>query len=114
MTGAQSWRIEPSLPELQAVMREIGDPAKVILCIYFRQPYVLDEASGLLQAGGLVATFGVSDEALLDVLLGRSRPQGKLPFALARSLEAVTANDPDAPGYPPKDTLFPFGFGLSY
>ena len=37
-----------------------------------------------------------------------------LPFALANNLEAVRNNDSDAPGYPAKDTLYPFGFGLSY
>ena len=47
-------------------------------------------------------------------MTGKFKPQGKLPFALAYNLEAVIANDPDAPGYPAKDTLYPFGFGLSY
>ncbi len=114
MAQAKSWRIEPSLETIQAVMKEIGDPRKVVLCVYFRQPYVLDEESGVKRAGGLVATFGVSDEALMDVLTGQAKPRGKLPFALARTLAAVEANDPDAPGYPAADTLFPFGFGLSY
>ena len=41
------------------------------------------------------------------------KPRGKLPFALVRTLAAVEANGPDAPGYPEKDTLLPFGFGLS-
>ncbi len=114
MAKAKSWRIEPSLDTIRAVMREIGDPKKVVLCIYFRQPYVLDDESGVKNAGALVATFGVSDEALLDVLTGRAKPQGKLPFALARTLAAIEANDPDAPGYPAQDTLYPFGFGLRY
>lgn len=111
---AKSWRVEPSLDTIEAVMKEIGDPQKAVLCICFRQPYALDDASGVNNAGGLVATFGVSDEALMDVLTGRAKPQGKLPFALARSLAAIEANDPDAPGYPAKDTLYPFGFGLGY
>lgn len=113
MAQARSWRITPSLAEIQAVMREIG-PEKVALSIYFRQPYVLDEASGLPQAGALLAHFGVSDAALLSVLGGQFKPVGRLPFALARRLEAVVANDPDAPGYAPADTLYPFGHGLSY
>jgi len=29
-------------------------------------------------------------------------------------LQAVIDNHPDAPGYPVADTLYPFGFGLSY
>jgi beta-glucosidase len=114
MAKAKSWCVEPSLDTIEAVMKEIGDPQKVVLCIYFRQPYALDDASGVNNAGGLAATFGVSDEALMDVLTGRAKPQGKLPLALARSLAAIEANDPDAPGYPAKDTLYPFGFGLGY
>jgi beta-glucosidase len=56
----------------------------------------------------------VSDGALMDVITGRFTPQGRLPFALARTQQAVLANAPDAPGYPAADTLFPFGHGLSY
>ena len=114
MAKAKSWEITPSLADIQAVMREIKDPRKVILNIYFRQPYVLDDASGFKKAGAILAGFGVSDTALMDVLTGKYKPQGKLPFALANNLEAVIKNDPDAPGYLAKDTLFPFGFGLSY
>ncbi len=40
-------------------MREVG-PKNTILVIYFRHPYVLDKASGLLDAGAIVASFGVS------------------------------------------------------
>ncbi len=114
MAKTKSWEITPSLADIQAVMREIKDPRRVILIIYFRQPYVLDDASGFKKAGAILAGFGVSDTALLDVLTGKYMPQGKLPFALANNLEAVIKNDPDAPGYPAKDTLFPFGFGLNY
>ena len=52
--------------------------------------------------------------ALLDVLSGRFKPTGRLPFALARTLQAVVDNQPDAPGYPKADTLYPFGYGLGY
>ncbi|WP_229459473.1 glycoside hydrolase family 3 protein [Massilia cavernae] len=113
MASAQSWQISPSLAEIQAVMREVG-PEKTILDIYFRNPYVLDDASGLKDAGAIVATFGVKEQALLEVLSGRFKPTGKLPFALARTLQAVIDNAPDAPGYAPADTLYPFGFGLTY
>jgi beta-glucosidase len=85
-----------------------------ILSIDFRQPYVLDAESGLLDAGAILATFGVSDAALMDVITGKFKPAGKLPFALANTLEAIKKQDPDAPGYPEEDTLFPFGFGLTY
>ena len=61
-----------------------------------------------------MATFGVKDHALLEVLSGRFKPTGKLPFALASTVQAVIDNAPDAPGYAPSDTLYPFGFGLTY
>jgi beta-glucosidase len=113
MAAARSWKISPSLKDIQDVMTAVG-AKKTVLNIYFRQPFVLDDASGLKQAGGILAGFGVSDGALMDVLSGKFKPQGKLPFALASNIDAVIANDPDAPGYPAKDTLFPFGFGLTY
>jgi beta-glucosidase len=113
MSTSTSWQMTPRLDEIKAVMGEVG-PARTVLAIYFRQPYVLDDESGLRNAGAIVATFGVSDPALMEVLTGRSKPLGRLPFALARTLQAVIDNAPDAPGYPAEDTLFPFGFGLSY
>ena len=77
-------------------------------------PFVIDEASGFRSAGALVAGFGISNTALLDVLAGKAKPQGKLPFAFANNLQAVIDNQPDAPGYPAADTLYPFGYGLTY
>lgn len=113
MAASQSWHISPSLGDIQAVMNEVGAD-RVVLAIYFRNPYVLDDASGLKNAGAILASFGVSDVALLEVISGKFKPQGKLPFALANKLQAVVDNEPDAPGYPAADTLFPYGFGLSY
>jgi len=113
MAASQSWQLKPSLAEIQAIMAEAG-AKKTVLHIYFRHPFVLDEASGLRNAGAIVAGFGVSDTALLDVLSGKARPQGRLPFALANKLQAVTDNQPDVPGYPFADTLYPFGHGLRY
>ncbi len=120
MAASRSWKVSPSLADIQAVMNEVGAD-KVVLAVYFRQPFVLDAASGLRDAGAIVANFGVSNGALLDVLTGQVlasgsavKPQGKLPFALANNLQAVITNAPDKPGYASADTLFPFGHGLSY
>jgi beta-glucosidase len=113
MAVSQSWQIKPSLADIQAIMSEVG-PKNTILHIYFRHPFVLDDNSGLKSAGAIVAGFGVSDTALLDVLSGKFKPQGKMPFALANNLQAVINNRSDMPGYAPNDTLFPFGFGITY
>jgi beta-glucosidase len=113
MAASESWQISPSLADIQAVMREVG-AERTVLAIYFRQPYVLDDASGFRNAGAVLGTFGVTDLALLDVVSGRFKPQGKLPFALANKLEAIVNKQSDVPGYPAADTLFPYGFGLGY
>lgn len=116
MAEAQSWSLYPSLADIEQVIQEIGDPRRVILSVYFRQPYVLDEASGLRDVGALVASFGASDAAQADVLSGRFSFAGRMPFALPATLEAVERQHPDAPGYGETagGTLFPFGFGLGY
>ena len=116
MAKAQSWTMTPSLSEIQAAMREIGDPGLVVISIYFRNPYILDEASQVRQAGALIATFGVSDRAQFDVLTGAARPQGRLPFALPANRAAVLKQHPDAPGYAEVrgGVLYPYGFGLGY
>jgi beta-glucosidase len=113
---AQSWTMTPSLADIRAAMREAGDPGKVVISIYFRNPYVLDDASGVKQAGALIATFGVSDTAQLDIISGKAKPMGRLPFALPSTAAAVREQHPDAPGYADtKDgALFKFGYGLGY
>jgi beta-glucosidase len=113
MAASQSWQISPALATIQEVMKEVG-PSRTVLAIYFRNPYVLDDESRLKEAGAILASFGVSDTALLEVIGGRFKPRGKLPFALARTLQAVIDNEPDVPGYRAADTLYPFKFGLTY
>jgi len=116
MEKAESWSVNPSLRTVQEVMQEVGDPTKVVLDVYFRQPFVLDERSGLRRAGAIPANFGISDTALLDVLTGDFAPQGRMPFALPASRRSVEDHASDLPGY--DDTadgaLFEFGHGLTY
>lgn len=113
MMSALSWQVVPPLPTIQQVMREVGDPDKVVLDVYFRQPFVLDEASGLRDAGAIIASFGITNEARMDVLTGRVAPTGKLPFAIPGSRRAVEENQSDTPGYG-DDELFGYGHGLTY
>lgn len=116
IASAKSWTMTPSLAEIRTAIGELGDPRKAVISIYFRNPYVLDEASGVREAGALLATFGVSDRAQMEVLTGKAQPRGRLPFALPASTAAIREQHSDAPGYAgTRDgALFPFGFGSAY
>lgn len=54
-----------------------------------------------------------SDETVLDVIFGQFNPQGKLPFELPSSMQAVRKQKEDVP-HDSEDPLFEFGHGLSY
>jgi len=112
---ADSWEVTPSLEAIQQVMDEVG-AENVVLDIYFRQPYVLDEASGLRDAGAILANFGNSTTALMDIVSGEFAPQGRMPFALPATRAAVEQQASDLPGYDETDdgALYPYGFGLTY
>jgi beta-glucosidase len=59
----------------------------------------------------LVATFGASDAAVLDVVTGRAKAEGRLPFELPSSMTAVQAQDPAAAD-DSAAPLYPRGYGL--
>ena len=82
-----------------------------IVTVYLDRPAILTPIRD--RARALIANFGVSDAALLDVLSGRAQPQGKLPFEVPSSLEAVQAQRSDVP-HDSARPLYPFRFGLSY
>ncbi|GAC1439921.1 MAG: glycoside hydrolase family 3 N-terminal domain-containing protein [Sediminibacterium sp.] len=82
-----------------------------IVDIFLDRPAVIPEISA--KAKGLLADFGASDAAVLDVIFGKYKPGGKLPFELPSSMEAVRNQQEDMP-YDSKDPLYRFGFGMSY
>ena len=82
-----------------------------IVDIYLDRPAVIPEINA--KAKGLLADFGASDAAVLDVIFGKAKPGGHLPFELPSSMEAVKNQKEDVP-YDSKDPLYKFGAGLSY
>jgi len=97
-------------PDFEAFKRVSAD-VPTIVTVYLDRPAILTPLKD--RARALIANFGVSDEALLDVLTGRSKFSGKLPFELPSSMEAVRAQRSDVP-YDSDHPLYPFGFGRSY
>ncbi len=82
-----------------------------IVDLYLDRPAVFPEINA--KAKAVLANFGASDAALLDVIFGKAKPGGKLPFELPSSMEAVRNQKEDVP-YDSKDPLYKFGFGLKY
>jgi beta-glucosidase len=90
---------------------DLMDKVPTIVDIYLDRPAVIPEIAR--KSAGLIANFGATDEALLDVLFGKYKPEGKLPVELPSSMEAVRKQKEDVP-YDSENPLFPFGFGLTY
>lgn len=90
-----------------------------ILAINFTNPWVVDEIykeGASTTVKGVVATFGTTIDALLDVVTGKFKPTGKMPFTTPRSAEAVKAQMEDVPGYLEGAgyALFKYDEGLTY
>jgi beta-glucosidase len=100
----------PNNPEFQTIERA---SAKVptIVSIYLDRPAILSKIHE--QVSALLANFGASDRALLDVVTGKAKPEGRLPFELPSSMEEVEAQASDLP-HDSAHPLYKLGFGLSY
>ena len=97
--------------ETKAEILALLQTVPTIVVIYLDRPAVIPEISARVRA--LLADYGASDAAVLDVIFGKARPEGKLPFELPSSMEAVRNQKADLP-YDSEQPLYPFGFGLSY
>jgi beta-glucosidase len=75
------------------------------------RPAILTNVAG--KAAAVLALFGASDAALIDLATGKAAPRGRLPFELPRSMDAVRAQQPGVPD----DSVAPLyrrGAGLAY
>jgi beta-glucosidase len=62
---------------------------------------------------GCFLTFDCLDNAFLDVVFGKFKPVGKLPFEIPATMKDVEAQKEDVPFDAP-NKAFEFGFGLTY
>jgi beta-glucosidase len=92
-------------------VREIAERTPVVIEVALERPAILTPLADVATA--IVATFGISPTALLDVLFGVASPQGSLPFDLPSSMDAVRASKPDVP-FDTVNPLFRHGHGLRY
>lgn len=82
-----------------------------VVDIHLDRPAVIP--GGVAGAVAVLANYGSSDEAFLDVVFGRAQPEGALPFDPPSSMAAVAASREDVP-FDTADPFFRFGHGLRY
>jgi beta-glucosidase len=97
-------------PEYEA-FKQVSSVVPTVVTVYLDRPAILTPLKE--RARAVIANFGVSDAALLDVLAGRAKPEGKLPFELPSSMDAVLAQKSDVP-HDSVRPLYPLGFGRRY
>jgi beta-glucosidase len=102
-----------------AYINALAAKKPTILAVNYSSPWVIGEVynSGTKNRfQGVLATFGTTPEALLDVVAGKFNPSGKMPFTTPISEAAVQNQKEDVPGYEegPAYPLFKYDEGLSY
>lgn len=97
----------------KARQAEIYSAVPTIVDMYLDRPAAIPEIAE--NAVALLGSYGASPDAFLDIVFGVDgfAPEGKLPFDLPRSMEAVEASREDVP-FDTKNPVFRFGDGLSY
>ena len=80
-----------------------------ITVMNLERPAVIPEINAATKA--LIADFDCSDEIILELIFGGFQPNGKLPFELPSSVEAVEKQKEDMP-YDSESPLYPFGAGI--
>jgi beta-glucosidase len=97
-------------PEYEVITRAISK-VPTIVTVYLDRPAILSRFNS--RVGALLANFGVSDRALLDVITGKAKPEGHLPFELPSSMQEVEAQSSELP-HDTQHPLYRLGFGLTY
>lgn len=99
-----------------AAVEASGKDIPIMTILFANNPVIPAEFE--TNADGIVAAFGVSQQAALEIALGLHESQGRLPIGFPKDMDTVEANFEDVP----KDTdnytdsagnTYDFGFGLS-
>ncbi len=90
-----------------------------ILLINYTNPWVIDEIYNDKNTGNIkavLATFGTTTDAVLDVITGKFNPSGKMPFTTPISEDAAQKQQSDVPGFLKGSSypLFKYNEGLNY
>ncbi|MCM2449627.1 glycoside hydrolase family 3 protein [Agrobacterium vitis] len=101
---------KPGNPDSDAVTA-IAGKTPIIATVFLSRPSILTNLKD--QTKALIGNFGASDEALFNVIEGKQKARGKLPFELPSSMQAVEAQAPSTP-HDSKKPLYKIGYSLTY
>ena len=95
----------------EARLLKIIQSKPTITVINLQRPAVIPSINKYSKA--LIADFSSKDNIILDLIRGKFKPSGKLPFELPSSMEEVLKQKEDVP-YDTKNPLYKFGAGIGY
>ncbi len=98
-------------PEELAPIMELANKKPTVTILTVDRPAIIPEIAGASKA--VIADFHSQDDIIFDMIFGEFAPEGKLPFEMPSSAQAVNQQKEDMP-YDSKDPLFSFGHGLTY
>jgi beta-glucosidase len=89
----------------------------VIVSVNVSNPMVFAEIEG--KADAILASFGVQDQAILDILAGKAEPQALLPMQMPASMQVVEKQKEDVPfdmecHLDAEGHRYDFGFGMNW
>lgn len=89
------------------LVRGLARRVPVVLVVTLARPAILTPVADVVAA--VLGDFGASDTAVMNVITGVVAAEGRLPFELPSSMDAVRASKPDV-GADSADPLFPLGW----
>jgi len=97
--------------------REMMKEKPVIVSITASKPMIFNEFEK--NVNGIVLNFGVSTQAVLDIISGKTEPSGLLPLQMPANMKTVENQKEDVPFdlIPHQDTdgnRYDFGYGLNW
>jgi beta-glucosidase len=89
----------------------------LIVSINVSNPMVFAEFEG--KADAILASFGVQDQAILDIISGKAEPQALLPMQMPASMQTVEKQFEDVPfdmecHLDSEGHRYDFGFGMNW
>ncbi len=107
---------EQDLDNILDARKAMGDKP-VIVVASINNPMVMSEFEG--QSDGIVAEFGVSKSAVLDVIFGDFSPTGRLPIQIPKDMDTVEVQCEDVAldmqvHIDEMGNAYDYGFGLRY